>query len=74
LSTLVQRLTHKAASAGRIVVLVDARYTSNTCSGCGALFVGLTLKDRWVDCVCGLSLDRDHNAARNILNRGGQLR
>ena len=71
---LVQRLTHKAASAGRVVVLVDPRYTSKTCSGCGALFEGLTLKDRWVACVCGLSLARDHNAARNILNRGGQLR
>jgi len=71
---LVQRLTHKAASAGRVVVLVDARYTSKRCSGCGALFAGLTLKDRWVVCACGLSLDRDHNAAINILNRGGQLR
>ncbi len=71
---LVQRLTHKAASAGRVVVLVDPRYTSKTCSGCGARFAGLTLKDRWVNCACGLSLDRDHNAAINILNRGGQLR
>ena len=42
--------------------------------GCGRIFAGLTLKDRWVDCACGLSLDRDHNAAINILNRGGQLR
>jgi len=71
---LVQRLTHKAASAGRVVVLVDPRYTSKTCSGCRQIFAGLTLKDRWVDCACGLSLDRDHNAAINILNRGGQLR
>lgn len=72
---LVQRLTDKAASAGRVVVLVDPRNTSKTCSGCGRLFEGLTLKDRWVDCPrCGLSLDRDHNAAINILNRGGQLR
>ena len=71
---LVQRLTHKAASAGRVVVLVDPRYTSKTCSGCGRIFEGLTLKDRWVDCHCGISLDRDHNAAINVLNRGGQLR
>ena len=72
---LVQRLTYKAASAGRVVVLVDPRDTSKTCSGCERLFEGLTLKDRWVDCPrCGLSLDRDHNAAINILNRGGQLR
>ncbi len=72
---LVQRLTYKAASAGRVVVLVNPRDTSKTCSGCERMFEGLTLKDRWVDCPrCGLSLDRDHNAAINILNRGGQLR
>ncbi len=73
---LVQRLTHKAASAGRAVVLVDPRNTSKLCSsGCGHVFETLWLADRWVDCPrCGLSLDRDHNAAINILNRGGQLR
>jgi putative transposase len=73
---LVQRLTHKAASAGRVVVLVDPRQTSKRCSsGCGHVFETLSLADRWVDCPrCGLSLDRDHNAAINILNRGGQLR
>jgi len=71
----VQRLHDKAASAGRVVVLVDPRGTSKTCSGCGYRFEGLTLKDRHVDCpACGLSLDRDRNAAINILNRGGQLR
>jgi putative transposase len=71
---LIQQLTYKAASAGRVVVLVDPRYTSKTCSCCGSIFEGLTLKDRWVTCACGLSLDRDHNAALNILSRGGQLR
>ncbi|MCG8350269.1 MAG: transposase, partial [Chloroflexales bacterium] len=62
---LVQRLRDKAASAGRVVVLVDPRNTSKTCSGCGAAFEELTLADRWVECACGLSLDRDHNAAVN---------
>ncbi len=71
---LVQRLTHKAASAGRVIAFVDLRYTSKTCSSCGATLAGLTLKDRWVTCGCGLSLDRDHNAARTILNRAGQAR
>ena len=66
-----QLLTDKAASAGRVVVLVDPAFTSKTCSGCGATFEQLTLSDRWVDCGCGLSLDRDHNAAINILNRSG---
>ncbi len=71
---LVQRLTHKAESAGRIVALVDPRYTSKTCSQCGHVFESLSLSDRWIDCACGLSLDRDHNAAINILKRAGQVR
>ena len=66
---LVSQLTHKAESAGRVVELVNPAYTSKTCSGCGILFEHLTLRDRWIDCRCGLSLDRDHNAAINILKR-----
>jgi putative transposase len=69
-SYLVNRLTHKAESAGREVALVDPAYTSKTCSGCGAVFEHLRLWDRWVNCGCGVSLDRDHNAAINILQRG----
>lgn len=69
-----QRLLDKAAEAGRDVLLVNPAYTSKTCSNCGALFVGLTLAQRWVDCTCGLSLDRDHNAALNILKRAGRVR
>ena len=72
---LASHLTSKAASAGRVVCLVDPAYTSQDCSGCGYRFQGLTLKDRWVDCpACGLSLDRDHNAAQNILRRAGHAR
>jgi putative transposase len=73
-SYLVERLTHKAASAGRVVLLVDPRYTSKTCSQCGHVFESLWLADRWIHCACGLSLDRDHNAAINILNRAGRVR
>lgn len=69
-SYLVSRLTHKAESAGRVVDLVDPSYTSKTCSGCGAIFAHLSLSDRWVECECGVSLDRDHNAALNVLQRG----
>src|SRR5262249_44444671 len=35
---LVAHLTHKAAEAGREVVLVEPAYTSKTCSRCGAIF------------------------------------
>jgi putative transposase len=69
-----QRLLDKAADAGRKVVLVDPAYTSKSCSNCGALFEGLTLAHRWVECECGLSLDRDHNAALNVLKRAGRVR
>ncbi len=71
---LIQHLTRKAAEAGRVVLLVDPRNTSRTCSRCGHVFESLSLSDRWIDCGCGLSLDRDHNAAVNILNRAGQVR
>jgi putative transposase len=66
-----QMLVYKAAKAGRQVIEVDARNTTQACSGCGVI-VPKELKDRWHDCPeCGLSLDRDHNAAINILARSG---
>lgn len=65
-----QRLDDKAEEAGHFVVGVNPAYTSRTCSGCGSIFEGLTLSDRWVTCACGLSLDRDVNAAHNILAAG----
>jgi putative transposase len=67
---LRNRLVVKAANAGRLLVLVDPAYTSQTCSCCGELFPNLSLAVRWVTCsACGLSLARDHNAAINILKR-----
>ena len=63
---LLGRLLRKAEEAARQVILVDARNTSQRCSGCGVLHA-LSLKDRWLKCACGLSLNRDENAARNIL-------
>lgn len=71
---LRQRLEVKAVEAGRQVIAVNPAYTSKTCSACGTVFEGLKLSHRWVTCDCGLSLDRDHNAAINILRRGHLLR
>lgn len=61
----------KAESAGRRVLLVDPRSTSQRCSQCGAI-VQKALSERWHSCSCGCELDRDHNAARNILQAGKQ--
>jgi putative transposase len=56
----------KAASAGRIVALVDPHCTSQRCSQCGAI-LKKDLSERWHSCDCGCELDRDQNAAINIL-------
>ena len=58
--------------AGRLCLRVDPRNTSKMCSRCRAL-VPKELSDRVHDCPhCGLVLDRDHNAAINILALGLQ--
>jgi len=61
---------YKAENAGRECVLVDPRNTSKKCSRCGTL-VEKNLSVRVHDCpVCGLKIDRDENAAINILALG----
>jgi putative transposase len=60
-------LSGKAESAGRIVAEINPAYTSQTCSKCGNV-ARKKLRERWHYCpMCGLSLDRDTNAAFNIL-------
>lgn len=68
---LVQFTRYKAENAGRRAVQVNPRFTSQTCSACG-LVAKKTLSERIHDCSCGLRLDRDHNAALNILSLGLQ--
>jgi putative transposase len=67
-------LTSKAESADREVIAVNPAYTSQDCSVCGYRPDGLEgrtkkkLSDRWHNCpICTASLDRDTNAAINIL-------
>jgi putative transposase len=73
-SAFVSILNFKAANAGRSVHAVDPAFTSQACSGCGVI-VQKGLSVRWHKCPdCGMSLHRDHNAARNIQWRGQRLR
>jgi len=66
-SMLFQFLAYKASDAGRQVIAVPPAFTSQICSGCGEL-VPKKLSERWHVCPhCGLSIQRDINAARNIL-------
>jgi len=67
----ISMLRYKAACAGSRLIEVDPNDTSQECSGCGAR-VPKRLNERRHECpVCGLLCDRDLNAARNILYRGG---
>jgi putative transposase len=54
---------------GKITIAVNPAYTSQECSQCGTV-VKKTLSHRTHACQCGCVMDRDHNAARNILRRG----
>jgi putative transposase len=71
-SSFVDKLAYKAEHAGRVLVKVDPRGTSQHCT-CGA-HVPKTLSQRWHQCpACGLSAARDQVAAELILWRGLRL-
>lgn len=59
-----------AFKRGKQVIKID-RFapTTKVCSACGQRH-DLTLRDRVLHCDCGLVIDRDHNAALNILRVG----
>lgn len=66
-------LTNKAESAGREIYAIDPVYTSQDCHACGYR-AKKKLSERWHLCpMCGASLDRDTNAAINILNKAINL-
>ena len=65
-------LEYKANWYNRKIVFIDRFYpSSKTCNHCGYIKRDLTLKDReWVCPDCGTVIDRDYNAALNILDEG----
>ncbi|MDH6623032.1 hypothetical protein M2271_000819 [Streptomyces sp. LBL] len=76
--TVAEAIRHLATKAGVAVVTVPARGTSRLCPGCLATLTHHPAPDRlsergwkWAHCTgCGLSMDRDHAAARRIVSRG----
>jgi putative transposase len=68
-SQFAQWLQYFGKVYGKTVVAVAPQYTSQDCSSCG----NRVQKSPWVRthiCLCGAVLDRDHNAALNILAKG----
>lgn len=65
---LRRQIEYKAKRLGIEVLVADRWYASSkTCSGCGWHNVDLVLSDRVFRCPeCGLELDRDLNAAKNL--------
>lgn len=64
-------LASKAESAGRVVVAVDARHTSQRCSTCGHVAKGNRVSQAEFRCLaCGYEAHADVNAAINILRSG----
>ena len=66
-------LKAKAEEAGRKIIEVPAKNTSQMCSSCGQI-VQKDLSVRVHSCACGLVIDRDFNSAINILRLGQSLR
>ena len=71
-SSFIALLRYKAENAGRQLIEVDPRYTSQECPQCHALEKE-RLSERVHRCDCGLTMGRDHAAALVILRRGLRL-
>lgn len=71
-SLFTQWLRYFGNIFGKVVVAVSPNYTSQDCSNCGER-VQKSLSVRTHICRCGCILDRDLNAARNILAKGLKL-
>ena len=67
-------IAYKEEESGGRLIQVDPWGTTQTCSRCGEK-VEKSLSDRIHECPhCELIMDRDHNAALNVLMRGREIR
>ena len=55
--------------AGRELAVIDPKFTSQRCSGCGVVSAEHRQRKRYDCAECGMTEDADINAARNILHK-----
>ena len=68
MSSLLAQIRYKAQWYGTQVVAASRRYpSSKTCSACGEVNKDLGRKPIWTCPSCGVTHDRNENAARNLL-------
>ena len=73
-STFIEKLKHKCKEYDIELVMRPEYYTSKTCTRCGCINHSLKLSDRVYKCnKCNLSINRDLNAARNIMLRNNTM-
>jgi len=74
---LKAQLHYKGQQAGRSVLIVNESNTTRTCSSCKALTgpagLDMLVERTWTCTECGVTHDRDVNAARNIRSAGRSL-
>lgn len=73
LAMIRRMLAYKTRWYGSTLIEADRYFpSSKTCSACGGRKPNLTLADRTYNCQhCGVTIDRDHNAAINLARLGG---
>lgn len=63
-------IKYKAETLGKTVIVIDPRYTSQKCSRCGLIRKANRKRHNYTCKGCGLKLNADINASRNISNLG----
>ncbi len=71
-SSFLNMLAYKAENAGRQLLKIDPKYTSQECPN-GHAIAKKALSKRVHCCDCGLTIGRDQAAAFVILGRGLRL-
>jgi len=69
-SKVLKMLSLRCEEFGIFLKKINPAYTSQTCSSCGFIHRNNRCREEFLCLKCGIDLDADYNAAKNILHRG----